>query len=217
MTLPKDKTKEKLIEITLELMDSGGLDSVQARQLAKRADVSVGTVYNLFGNVDCLILAACSRIFDDLGQVADEANQRIGAERAAMSAEGGTSPAKQVKHSLMGLADAYVAFVAEHEKRWTALLAFNRSHASVLNEAYLKRLDGLIAVIGNAFSPNTFGGDQTRRMLAGRALWSSVHGIVTIHIDPEARARTLGIPIRLHTLHVSVEEPGLLTVFLKES
>ncbi|MCP5026353.1 MAG: hypothetical protein GY929_08725 [Actinomycetia bacterium] len=42
----------------------------------------------------------------------------------------------------------------------------------------------------------------------------SVHGIVTIRIDPDARARTMGIPVRLHTLHVSVVEPDLLSIFL---
>lgn len=35
-------------------------------------------------------------------------------------------------------------------------------------------------------------------------------GLVSIEIDPPARARVLGVPIRLEELHVSVEDPDAL-------
>ena len=39
----------------------------------------------------------------------------------------------------------------------------------------------------------------------------AVSGIVTLEIDPPARARVLGFPMRLRTLHVSLEDPeGLI-------
>ena len=42
----------------------------------------------------------------------------------------------------------------------------------------------------------------------------SVSGIVTIEIEPRVRARVIGFPVGLHTLHVSVKEPELLAMFL---
>ncbi len=39
-------------------------------------------------------------------------------------------------------------------------------------------------------------------------------GLVTIEIDPPARARVLGVPIRLRTLQVSVESPDELIAAL---
>jgi hypothetical protein len=35
----------------------------------------------------------------------------------------------------------------------------------------------------------------------------AVSGIVTIEIDPPGKARVMGVPIRLHTLHVSLDDP----------
>jgi hypothetical protein len=35
----------------------------------------------------------------------------------------------------------------------------------------------------------------------------SVHGIVTIEIDPPTRARVIGVRVRLQTLHVSLDDP----------
>ncbi len=42
----------------------------------------------------------------------------------------------------------------------------------------------------------------------------AVSGIVTLEIDPPARARVLGFPVRLRTLHVSLEDPGGFTAAL---
>lgn len=36
----------------------------------------------------------------------------------------------------------------------------------------------------------------------------AVSGIATLEIDPPAQARVLGFPIRLRTLHVSLEDPA---------
>lgn len=42
----------------------------------------------------------------------------------------------------------------------------------------------------------------------------SVRGIVTLRVDPRCPARTLGFPIRLQTLHVSLAEPEALLAAL---
>ena len=43
-----------------------------------------------------------------------------------------------------------------------------------------------------------------------RGTWlvnGSAKGVVSVHIDPPAPARVLGVPVKLKTLQVSVEEP----------
>ena len=41
-------------------------------------------------------------------------------------------------------------------------------------------------------------------------------GLVTIHIDPPARGRVLGVPVRLRTLRVSLESPDELLAVLAD-
>lgn len=43
----------------------------------------------------------------------------------------------------------------------------------------------------------------------------SVSGIVTLDIDPPVRARVLGFPIRLRTLHISLVDPAGLIAALR--
>jgi hypothetical protein len=56
--------------------------------------------------------------------------------------------------------------------------------------------------------------DPTRTISIGAHGWrgewlvnTSTRGLVVLTIDPPARARCLGVPIRLRTLHVSLAEP----------
>lgn len=42
----------------------------------------------------------------------------------------------------------------------------------------------------------------------------SWNGLVSIEIDPPARARVLGVPVRLRELHVSVDDPDALVAGL---
>src|SRR3954469_23605781 len=73
MTLEHDAVRETLIGATLALMDEGGLEAVKARPLAQAVGVSVGTIYNLFGSVDGLVMAANMRIYADLGRMVRDA------------------------------------------------------------------------------------------------------------------------------------------------
>ena len=53
----------------------------------------------------------------------------------------------------------------------------------------------------------------------GRGQWlvnGAANGLVTIHIDPPARGRVLGVPVRLRTLRVSVESPEELLAVLAD-
>src|SRR5437868_1295863 len=131
MTLEHAEVRVALINATLSLMEEGGLASVKARAVAEQAGVSVGTVYNLFGNVDQLILAANLKIYDELGAVGvgrmavieRDLQKRIKAGKVA------DTPRERLHARLLGLGETYVEFVSANANRWSALLAFNRTRA----------------------------------------------------------------------------------------
>ena len=53
-----------------------------------------------------------------------------------------------------------------------------------------------------------------------RGTWlvnGAARGVVSIHIDPPARARVLGVPVKLRVLQVSVESPDELVAALSGS
>lgn len=196
MTLEHAAVREALIKSALALMQEGGLAAVKAREVAERAGVSVGTVYNLFGNVDQLILAANVRIYDELGAIGTRRMIAIEADlqKRIRAGKVGDTPRERLRARLVGLAETYVDFVSANANRWSALLAFNRTRAVGESEDNLQHLNALIDILGDVLKEAPRWRTPAERRLAGRALWSAVHGVVMTSYfgdDKPARQRTM--------------------------
>jgi TetR/AcrR family transcriptional regulator, cholesterol catabolism regulator len=61
---PADKARV-VIDIVIELLDAGGYDSVHVGDVAKRAQISLVTLYSLFSSRDELIVSAVERWLND--------------------------------------------------------------------------------------------------------------------------------------------------------
>lgn len=197
MTLEHDAVRETLIAATLALMDEGGLEAVKARPLAQAVGVSVGTIYNLFGSVDGLVLAANQRIYADLAAIGLKSVAQIETNLARAIGEGrlADTPRNRARERLLGLSEVYIDFVAANANRWSGLLAFNRSRSAALtSEGYAAQLDGLIDIIGRVLAASPRCADPAVCRKMARALWSAVHGIVTMNYfggaEETARSRT---------------------------
>jgi len=56
-----EATCEQIITVVIELLESDGYDAVQLREVAKRAHMSLATVYKHFATRDALLVAAVGR------------------------------------------------------------------------------------------------------------------------------------------------------------
>ena len=195
MTLPADEIRKKLIDITVGLMDSGGIDAVKARPIAKEVGVSVGTVYNMFGSIDGLVQEANAKILE---QFASVALTTIGEKQVQWSADiavGKLDVAAAMRVRLLAIAETYMNFVEQNESRWQAMLVYNQNRSvEILSETYDQQQADLFKWLGNTIENTQLGDtDQKRRMVA-RMLWSSVHGIVVLNYvgqaNDESRAYT---------------------------
>ncbi len=199
MTLEHRSVRENLIKTTLKLMEKGGLESVKARAVAELTGVSVGTIYNLFGNFDRLILSANSTIYAELAALGRERMAGIEAHIAKQVSSGKLkdTPHTRMLERLLGLGEVYVDFVSANAARWSALLAFNRTRGVRDSEENQTQLAGLIDIVGEVIADAPAWRTPAKRRLAARALWSAVHGVVTTnYFDGEANAareRTLSL------------------------
>ncbi len=193
MTLEHDAVREKIISVTLELMDKAGLELIKARTIAKQAGVSVGTIYNLFGSVDELIQVANSHILSDmnkLGQTSVAASENELA-RKILSGEITDAPRDKLLFRLFSLAKVYMDFVENNANRWGAMLAFNRNQSEGSVAAwYQDQQNALFDLIGKVLDNTRLGNEPQTRTIAARALWSAVHGIVTMNYVGQVSAQS---------------------------
>jgi AcrR family transcriptional regulator len=167
----RDRMRDKLLAIAEDILEREGLGQVQARRVAQDAGCAIGTVYNIFGDLDGLVVAANARTLEGLG---------VELQVAVQATAGGTP-----RERLMALALTYLGFALKSRLRWKAVFDHKMSDDHPVPPAYRRDQSRLLALIEDALR-SSIDGDaaQTR---ASRALFAAVHGIVALAIE-----RTLG-------------------------
>ena len=167
--------RERLTDIAEARVAEGGLSALKARDLAKAAECSVGAIYNVFGDLNALVLAVNGRTF-----------KRIGEKVGAASHAKALSP----EDTLVALSTAYLHFAADNPRLWRALFDIELTEADDVPEWYLLELKRLFSYIAGPLAkvyPDY--SDQDIELMT-RALFSSVHGIVLLGLEQ----RISGVP-----------------------
>ena len=167
MAIDKEKARETILHLTLKKLESAGLEGTKARDLASEAGVSVGSLYNIFGDLDQLIMTANSQTYDDL----------TAAAQACLT--DARSNNFDILNQLYGLSETYIRFIEENNNRWMAVLNFNRSKSKGLPKWYTSKQYLVFGIIEDVLSELDGLSNPEERSLTARALWASVHGIVT--------------------------------------
>lgn len=161
----REEVREKLIAATLETLEEAGVSGVRARDLAKSVGCAVGTIYNLVGDLDDLILLACARTLDEFKDFAiaryEEAKRANATQRELITA----------------LAGAYIDFAAAHKKRWQANFEISFDEHSDYFQTYVEGQVQLLNIIASVLKEQAVGRSDKELYATGRALWASVHGI----------------------------------------
>lgn len=172
----RTELRKKLIDIAEARIAEDGMAAIKARDLATRADCAVGAIYNVFGDLNDIIIAVNGRTF-----------QRIGKAVASALEGRETDPPTD---RLIAMSLAYLEFAAANPRTWRTLFDIRMSTEMAVPEWYmaeLGRLFGYIAgPVGECFPDMA----QEEIDLMTRALFSSVHGIVLLGLEN----RISGVP-----------------------
>ena len=167
--------REDLINIAQRRIAADGLSALRARDLATDAGCALGAIYNVFGDLNDLVLAVNARTFHQLG-----------ADVAAALADAPQDPVDQ----LVVMAQAYHHFAAANLPSWRALFDVERAPGTDAPDWYLHEMGQLFTYISDPLAVIFPARDPQELALLTRALFSSVHGIVLLALD-EASA---GVP-----------------------
>jgi AcrR family transcriptional regulator len=164
----KAELRESLIVAAEKRIEAKGLAAVRTRDLAAEVGCAVGAIYNVFDDLNALILAVNGRTFRKIGLVVKQSLD--GAE--------GLPPVER----LIRMSYAYLAFAEENVALWRALFDIDMS-ADGVPGWYMEELEALFANIAKPVSelfPDLRGSEAD---LMVRGLFSSVHGIVLLGLQ----------------------------------
>ena len=156
--------REALIDAAEAQIRLGGLSTLKARPLAQAAGCALGAIYNIFDDLDALVMAVNARTF-----------RRLGAFVSARVTEAADqSPNTQ----LVIMSHAYLHFAADHTFLWRALFDLEMSVDGTVPEWYLLELRAVFGLIAAPLAQLFPDMKRDELDLMVRALFSAVHGIV---------------------------------------
>jgi AcrR family transcriptional regulator len=158
-----EELRELIIHATTEIVEQDGLEGLSAREIAKRIGYSPGTLYNVFENLDDILLTIEARLLDRL------------AERLTQTDTSGTP-----QERLLRLTEAYFAFTQERPKLWNLLVEHRLPVGQDVPPWYQAKLECLVAPLEDAVAPLLDAKDLGAQKRAARTLWASVHGMTSL-------------------------------------
>lgn len=171
------RLRERLIEEAHKLLSTEGLAAMQARRVAQAAGCSVGAIYNVFPDLDELILRANSITMRQLGVAADSAGARI-------------DPKLTVGQRVRALSQVYVAFAFENEWAWRSLFEYRATYRKPYPEWYRESQVAAFRDLGHGVLGREV--DTPAKVNLVETLWAAVHGVVSVAMD--ARFRPVSRP-----------------------
>ena len=154
--------RELILDAAQDIIQVQGLAGLSAREIARRIEYSPGTIYNMFENLDDVVLHVEARVLEALDK------------RLSTLCRTAT-PAGRVSR----LAQAYLAFTHENPRLWN-LLFEHHMPAEAASPWYQQKLEGLMGRVEEAMAPLFPPGREADRQRAARVLWAGVHGITSL-------------------------------------
>jgi AcrR family transcriptional regulator len=180
----RGELREALLAAVERTVVAEGYQALRARDLARDVGCAVGAIYNVFPDLDALVLAAKSRTLDLL-------DGELAAAVAGVGTAASVTPDIAARQ-LLALARAYLRFAIDHSPLWRMLFEYRVAADTDLPAWYRDKLAALFTHLDaplTAIVPDLAA--EKRRQL-GRALFSAVHGIVVLGLEEKIDAVSHG-------------------------
>jgi AcrR family transcriptional regulator len=155
--------RDLILDAAQAIIETHGLVGLSAREIARRIDYSPGTIYNMFQNLDDVVLHVEGRILESLE-----------ARLAEVARDG------DAVETVQRMLRTYLGFAAERPQLWNLLFEHHLPKDAVLPPTYQQRFEALAARVEEALAPLYAPEAIEARRNAACALWASVHGIASL-------------------------------------
>lgn len=158
-----DEMRARAVAAARAAVAADGLAGLTARRIAGELGCSVGSLYNLFADLDDLVLHVAASVVDDMHAALFE---------APLPAEPGAA--------LTELALRYVDFAATRGRLFAMVFEHEPTHDRPTPRWHLDRIERLLARVQAVAAPALPATDAADLRAEVEVLWAAVHGIAAL-------------------------------------
>ena len=159
-----DHTKEELsimiVEAAFEFVKDEGISGVSTRKIAKEIGYTVGTLYNIFSNLDDIFLYVNAKTIDIL----------------MLEIQENIKQDAPVREQIEYITNSYIEFSSDKYNLWHLLFKYHMSDTQDIPVWYTKKLHDLYNLVAKVISP--LGNNDINYYVA--IYWSTIHGFCVL-------------------------------------
>jgi AcrR family transcriptional regulator len=158
-----EELRQLILDASRTIVERNGISGLSAREIARMIGYSPGTLYNIFENLDDVLLTMqvqlLARMVDHLKHVP------IGSDG---------------EENVDVMTQAYINFALANRRMWNLLFAHSVPSSSTVPPPFHEHLNNLAEIVRKALAPLAPGATLEELDTAARALFAGVHGIAAI-------------------------------------
>lgn len=158
-----EELRQLILDASQTIVERNGIAGLSAREIARMIGYSPGTLYNIFENLDDVLITMQVQL---LGRIVDEL------KRVPIGPDG--------EKNIDALTHAYVEFALVNRRMWNLLFAHSIPAATTIPAAFHDHLNTLAEIVRTALTPIAPNSSRDELAATARALWAGVHGIAAI-------------------------------------
>jgi AcrR family transcriptional regulator len=159
----RDELFKMAVEAASKIVAKQGFRKLSTRRIAARMGYSSGTLYQLFDNLDDIILHVNAKTLDGLIEVCLDVDFAAGPEA-----------------SLNDLANRYIGYTSRNRGLWNSVFEHSLPNGRTAPAWFIEKRETLIGFGAQAIAPLFQPGEETIRHHEAHVLWAGLYGIASL-------------------------------------
>ncbi|MEQ1652244.1 MAG: TetR/AcrR family transcriptional regulator [Hyphomicrobium sp.] len=160
-----EELRQRILEAAQSIIERDGLVGLSAREIARLIGYSPGTLYNIFENLDDVLLTLQTQMLASL----------VDGMKAVP--QNGTP-----QQSLDDLARAYVDFAIDNKRMWNLLFTHDLPSKMATPAALTENVNMIGMIVAMPIAAMMPKASKQEIDVAARALWAGVHGVTAVAV-----------------------------------
>ncbi len=160
-----EELSKMIVDAGYDILEKEGYAKLSTRKIATQIGYTVGTLYNVFQNLDDIFVNLNGKTLDKL---IEHLNKAVSAE----------SQENKVKL----LAQAYIDFSKENFNIWSTLFEYRFAEGHQVPKWYNEKVNNLLGTVEKSIRPLLSPKHQEQVKEIITVLWSGIHGICILSI-----------------------------------
>jgi AcrR family transcriptional regulator len=182
-----EELRHSILVAAKGIIEREGLVGLTAREIARSIGYSPGTLYNIFENLDDILLTLQTQLLSDLVEVMSHVVISAGATADPLI-------------TIDALARAYLEYALANKRMWNLLFTHYLPNGMTAPQALHDNINAVGSIVASLLAPIMPGATRQELDVASRALWAGVHGITAVAVTDKGPTMTTA------TAHVFVKQ-----------